>query len=427
MGVWFLFGAMIVLIVVGVPIAIAIGAASALTLMTGAVHANLEVIPTRMFYGVDSFLILAVPLFLLLGDVMERAGITSRLVDFAYSLVGRWRGAMGHVTVVTNVFMAGISGSGAADAAATGVALIPALERSGYSRAFGAALVAASSTIGPIIPPSIIMVIYASITGVSVGQMFLAGVIPGLLMGALLMVAVFLTARHNPKTASDLQTVPKPLPALRRASLVLLAPLIVVLGIVGGVFTATESAAIACAYAMFLGLVIYRTIKPGQLLGIISTSALNSSKVMLIVAAASVFSWVMTRAGVGDVVSALPLFSADSPPWMMLLALNIALLILGCFMDAIAVLLIVTPVIQPIAMRAGIDPVHLGIVMSLNLSIGLITPPFGTAMFVLLGIAKVDMLQFARAVWPLILVLIMALLLVTYIPDIALVLPRMLK
>jgi tripartite ATP-independent transporter DctM subunit len=427
MAVWFLFAAMLVLIVIGVPIAIGIGAASAITLMIGAVRANLEVIPARMFYGLDSFLILSVPLFLLLGDVMERAGITSRLVDFAYALVGRWHGAMGHVTIVTNVFMSGISGSGAADAAATGVALMPALERSGFSRAFGAALVAASATVGPIIPPSIIMVIYASITGVSVGDLFLAGFIPGFLMSGLLMVAVFLIARRNPRAASTMEPIPKPIPALRRASLVLIAPLIVVIGIAGGVFTATESAAVACAYAMVLGLFVYRTVKPGDLLGIISTSALNSSKVMLIVAAASVFSWVMTRAGVGEVVAALPLFSGDSPPWMMLLALNVALLILGCFMDAIAILLIVTPVIQPIAMRAGIDPIHLGILMSVNLSIGLITPPFGTAMFVLLGIAKIDMLQFARAVWPLILILILALLLITYIPDISLILPRLLK
>jgi tripartite ATP-independent transporter DctM subunit len=427
MAVGFLFGAMVLLIVIGVPIAISIGTAAALTILIGAVHANLEVVPSRLLYGVDSFLILAVPLFLLLGDVMERAGITSRLVDFAYALVGRWRGAMGHVTVVSNIFMAGISGSGAADAAATGVALIPALERAGFSRAFGAALVAASSTIGPIIPPSIIMVIYASITGVSVGQLFLAGVVPGLVMAIVLMLAVFLQARRHPQEAQARAPVPRPLPALRSASLVLLAPLIVVLGIVGGVFTATESAAIACAYALLLGLLVYRTIKPRQLIEIVSTSALASAKVMLIVAAASVFSWVMTRAGVGEVVSSLPLFGAGAPGWLMLLALNVVLLVLGCFMDAIAILLIITPVIQPLALRAGIDPVHLGVVMSINLSIGLITPPFGTAMFVLLGIAKIDMLQFARAVWPLILVLIVALLLVTYIPAISLFLPQLLK
>jgi tripartite ATP-independent transporter DctM subunit len=418
----FLFAAMLALIALGAPIAAAIGAAATLTLVLF-YNVNLEIVASRLFYGLDSFLILAVPLFLLLGEVMERARITERLVTFADALVGHWRGGMGHVAVVSNVFLSGVSGSGAADAAATGVALVPAMTRSGYRPAVAAALIAASSTVGPIIPPSIIMVIYASITGVSVAQLFLAGFVPGFVIAASLMVWVYF---HAPRSAASAPTTrPQRLPALRRASLVLAAPLIVVVGIVGGVFTATESAAIACAYAFVLGLVVYRTLAAGELLDVFRAATANSARVMFVVASSSIFSWVMVRAGVGEYVGSLPMFAPDAPAWVILLSINVLLLVLGCFMDAVAVLLIVAPIMLPIAMRAGIDPVHLGIVMSVNLSIGLVTPPFGTSMFVLLGIAKVNMIEFTRAAWPLIVVLVAALGVITYVPAASLALPRL--
>jgi len=423
-SVGFLFLSMLVLILLGVPVAAAIGAAATATLLFF-FNVNLEIVPSRIFYGLDSFLILSVPLFLLLGEVMERAKITERLVEFADSLVGRWRGGMGHVTVVSNILMSGISGSGAADAAATGVALVPAMRRSGYSSAFASALVAATSTVGPIIPPSIIMVIYASITGVSVGELFLAGFIPGFVVAAFLMVYVYFKA--PPSTAeTDRRRAPR-LVALRRASLVLVAPLIVVFGIVGGVFTATESAAVACAYALVIGLFVFKTVPFTELVDIFRVATLNSAKVMFVVAASSIFSWVMVRAGVAEYVGTLPFFAPDAPAWMILLAINVLLLILGCFMDAVAVLLILTPILLPIIKRAGIDPVHLGIVMSVNLGIGLGTPPFGTSMFVLLGIGKVTMLEYSRAIWPMVLILIMALLVITYVPAVSLVLPDLLS
>jgi tripartite ATP-independent transporter DctM subunit len=419
-----LFVSMIALILVGVPIAFAIGASAVATLVMFFPAVNLEIVASRIFFGLDSFLILAVPLFLLLGEVMERAGITDRLVNFAQALVGRWKGGIGYATIVTNIVMSGISGSGAADAAASGTTLVPAMHREGWSKPTAAALVAASSTIGPVIPPSIIMVIYASITNVSVGKLFIAGLIPGLVMGGFLALWVAFKA---PPSVTDPAKLPSTPVAVKRASLVLVAPLIVILGIVFGVFTATESAAIACVYAFVLGLGVYRTVRWRDIPAIFVSTAAGSARVMFIVAMASVFSWVMTRAGVGEYVASIPVFRPDAPLWMMLLTMNAVLLVLGCFLDAVAILLIVTPILFPILIKAGVDPVHLGIVMSVNLSIGLITPPFGTSMFVLLGIAKIEMSEFASAVWPLIASLILALGVITYVPEVSLVLPALIQ
>ncbi len=419
-----LFASMIGLILVGVPIAFAIGASAVATLVAFFPAVNLEIVASRLFFGLDSFLILAVPLFLLLGEVMERAGITDRLVDFAQAVVGRWKGGIGHATIMTNIIMSGISGSGAADAAASGATLVPAMHREGWSKPIAAALIAASSTIGPVIPPSIIMVIYASITNVSVGALFLAGIVPGLVMGAFL--AIWVVWKAPPSVTRPEKLPPFPI-AMKRASLVLVAPLIVILGIAFGLFTATESAAIACVYAFVLGLGVYRTVRWRDIPAIFVATAAGSARVMFIVAMASVFSWVMMRAGVGDYVASIPLFRADAPLWVMLLTMNVILLVLGCFLDAVAVLLIVTPILFPILIKAGVDPVHLGIVMSVNLSIGLVTPPFGTSMYVLLGIAKIDMVDFATAVWPLIVALILALGCITYIPEISLALPSLIS
>ena len=380
-----------------------------------------------MFSGVDSFLIVSILLFLLLGEIMEQARITGRLVEFAESLVGRWRGGLVHTAIVTNMIMSGISGSGAADAAATGVTLVPAMKEAGYSGPFAAAMIGAASTIGPVIPPSILMVVYASIAEVSVGRMFLAGVVPGLLMGVALMLftAVHVRGKNYSGPAVQRSMVSVPV-ATWRAAPVLLAPVIVIAGIIGGVFTATESAAIACLYALLLGMIIFRTVHISDLGCILQRTAETSAKVMFIVATASVFAWILTRAGVPDQIASLPFFASDAAPWVILLALNIILILLGGPMDSLPVMLIITPMILPIAARAGIDPVHLGIVMTLNLSLGLVSPPFGTSLFILTGIAKCSLLEFSLAVWKPLLVLLVVLQLVTQFPQLALWLPDVL-
>ena len=380
-----------------------------------------------MLSGVDSFLIVSILLFLLLGEIMEQARITGRLVEFAESLVGRWRGGLVHTAIVTNMIMSGISGSGAADAAATGVTLVPAMKEAGYSGPFAAAMIGAASTIGPVIPPSILMVVYASIAEVSVGRMFLAGVVPGLLMGVALMLftAVHVRGKNYSGPAVQRSMVSVPV-ATWRAAPVLLAPVIVIAGIIGGVFTATESAAIACLYALLLGMIIFRTVHISDLGCILQRTAETSAKVMFIVATASVFAWILTRAGVPDQIASLPFFAPDAAPWVILLALNIILILLGGPMDSLPVMLIITPMILPVAAHAGIDPVHLGIVMTLNLSLGLVSPPFGTSLFILTGIAKCSLLEFSLAVWKPLLVLLVVLQLVTQFPQLALWLPDVL-
>ena len=421
-----LFGLLFLLLAMNVPVGFAVGLSAAGALLC-LPRINLEVMVTRMFSGVDSFLILSILLFLLLGEIMEQAKITDRLVLFAESLVGRWRGGLVHTAIVTNMIMSGISGSGAADAAATGVTLVPAMKKAGYSGPFAAAIIGAASTIGPVIPPSILMVVYASIAGVSVGRMFLAGIVPGLLMGVALMLftAVHVRGKNYSGPAVQRSTVSVPV-ATWRAMPVLLAPAIVIAGIIGGVFTATESAAVACLYALLLGMIIFRTVRISHLKGILQRTAETSAKVMFVVATASVFAWILSRAGVPDQIASLPFFAPDAAPWVILLALNIILILLGGPMDSLPVMLIITPMILPVAAHAGLDPVHLGIVMTVNLSLGLVSPPFGTSLFVLTGIAKCSLVEFSLAVWKPLLVLLVVLQLVTQFPQLALWLPGIL-
>ena len=300
-----LFGTMLLLFGLNVPIAISLGIAAVIALLTMP-GVNAEVLVQRMFYGLDSFLILSVPLFLLLGELMQSAKITDRLVEFAQAVVGRLKGGLGQVSVVTDMLMAGISGSGTADAAATGAIFMPAMKKAGYRPSFAAALVGSASTIGPIIPPSIIMIIYASIAGVSIGRIFVAGFIPGILMGICLMFMTSVIAGREGIPRGEKTNITKIIKATRRASLVLVLPLIIVGGIIGGLFTATESAAVGCLYALVLGLLVYRSISVKELPGIFCRTALTTGRVMFILATASVFSWILARGGVPNQIASLP-------------------------------------------------------------------------------------------------------------------------
>jgi C4-dicarboxylate transporter DctM subunit len=420
-----LFGSMLLLFLLNVPIAFSVGLAAAAALLTMP-NVSLEVIVQRMFYGLNSFLILSVPLFLLFGDLMESAKITDRLVTFTLSLIGRLRGGLGHVTVATECVLSGVTGSGAGDAAALGSILVPAMVNAGYGTPYAAAIVGAASVLGPIIPPSIIMVVYAAIANVSVGRIFLGGVGPGVLTAGLLMLLTAIVARQRNIPSGQRSNLREVLQATRRASLVLMAPFIVIAGIVGGLFTATESAGIACVYALILGLFVYKSLSLRELPAVFTRTLLITGRVMFVLATASVFSWILARGNVPAQFAQLPFFRDPSKPWLILLALNVLLLILGCLMDSLAILLIITPMILPITTAAGIDPVHLGVVMTVNLSIGLITPPFGSAMFVLIGISRCSMMEFAREAWPYILILVVALITMTYLPSIVLFVPNLL-
>ena len=420
-----LFGGMLFLFVLGVPIAMGLGlAASAAITQLG--HVNLVVVIQRMFYGLDNFVILAVPLFMLLGEVMMAARITERLVEFTEAFVGRLPGGLGQVAVVSNMLMAGISGSGTADAAATGVVLVPAMTKAGYGRSLAAALVGCAATIGPIFPPSIIMIVYASVADVSIARMFLAGIVPGLFMGLALMVIIGLKAKRQGIGADGPPfSVRNAARATWRALPVLGMPVLVIGGILGGVFTPTESASIACLYGLFLGLIVYRTISVRDLPRLLGAAALTSGKVQFVLSTASIFSWILARADATSQIAKLPIFSPGSPPWLMLTELDVLMLVLACVMEAIPILLIMTPLFLPIATKAGIDPIFLGVIMTATLAIGLITPLVGSVTFVMCGISRVPLMEFGRQSLPFVAVLVVGLLVITYVPSMVLFLPHL--
>jgi tripartite ATP-independent transporter DctM subunit len=421
-----LFGTMLLLFALSVPIPAALAFAAMAAIQTFG-HVNFGVLIQRMFFGLDVFVILAVPLFIFLGELMLAAKITDRLVEFTQAFVGRLPGGLGQVAVVSNMLMAGISGSGTADAAATGVVLVPAMTRAGYGRGLAAALVGAAATIGPIFPPSIIMIVYASVAGVSIARMFVAGLLPGLLMGVALMVLIAVIARRQkigvdgpPLSIRTMAT------ATWRALLVLVMPMLVIGGILGGVFTPTESASVACIYGLFLALAIFRTVRLPDLPRLFGNAALTTGKVMFVLATASAFSWILARADAPRQLAELPIFSSHAAPWLIMTGLDVLMLLLGCVMEAIPILLIIVPMILPVAVKAGIDPIYLGVVMAANLSIGLVTPLIGSVTFVMCGISRVPLLEFGRQSLPFMAVLIIGLLVITYVPAIALFLPNLL-
>ncbi len=421
-----LFGTMLLLFALSVPIPAAL-AVAAMAAIQDFGHVSFGVLIQRMFFGLDVFVILAVPLFIFLGELMLAAKITDRLVEFTQAFVGRLPGGLGQVAVVSNMLMAGISGSGTADAAATGVVLVPAMARAGYGRGLAAALVGAAATIGPIFPPSIIMIVYASVAGVSIARMFVAGLLPGLLMGVALMVLIGLIARRQRIGADGPPLAIRTMvTATRRAVLVLVMPLLVIGGILGGVFTPTESASVACVYALILALLVFRTVRLRELPTLFGNAALTTGKVMFVLATASAFSWILARADAPRQLAALPMFSGHAAPWVIMTGLDVLMLLLGCVMEAIPILLIIVPMIMPIAVKAGIDPIYLGVVMAANLSIGLVTPLIGSVTFVMCGISRVPLLEFGRQSLPFVAVLIIGLLIITYIPQLSLFLPNLL-
>jgi C4-dicarboxylate transporter DctM subunit len=416
--------AMLFLFAIGMPIAWAMALASALYMALGP-GVPLQGMVQRLVGGIDSFPLLAIPFFILAGNLMNTGGITNRLVTFAKVLVGHIKGGLGHVVVVSNMILAGMSGSGVADAAGSGAVLIPAMRRAGYGAPFAAAVVGASATIGPIIPPSIPFVVYGSIASVSIGRLLLAGAIPGVVMGICLMVAVYLIAkrRHYPseKRARFGDVI--------RASIAVIPPLgmplIIVGGMIAGVMTPTEAAVSGAIYAFVLGFFFYREITLASLPGILVETVVGTAAIVIIIAASQPFGWILSYDGAPiKFVEAIQQYNLT--PWQLLLLINVALLIVGCFMEGLAILVMVTPVLLPLLASAGIDPIHFGVIFILNIMIGNITPPVGMIMYVVIALGKISIAEFAREIWPFFLALVVALLLVTYIPSLAMWLPDLL-
>lgn len=386
---------------------------------------DLAVVPQKIVSGMDSFVLLAIPLFILAAELMNTTGITDRIFRFANSIVGRIPGGLAHANVLASMIFAGMSGSAAADASGLGLMEIEAMTKEGYDRPFSAAVTAASATIGCVIPPSITMVIYGSIAQASVGRLFAGGFIPGILMGVGMMIVNYVRAVQRQYPHSKTVSFKLIVTDFRKAFFGLLAPVILLGGIYTGVFTPTEAAAVAAVYALLVGLFIYREVKPRDLRRVLMNTVINTAIVLFVMGAASVFGWVLT-------VEQIPLklteyfLSLHLQPWSLLLILNILFLILGCFMEINTILLIFLPIILPVLQRFGIDLVHFGVVMVLNLMIGTITPPFGMIMYITSGIAKVPMAEVIKELVPFYIVLIAVLMLITYVPQIVLFLPNLL-
>ena len=418
-----LVGVLLLLLALEFPVAIAMtGASVAYLLLRGDIP--LVVVAQRVTVGVDSFVLLAIPFFFLAGELMNRGGITQRLVNLVQALVGGIRGGLGHVTVVTNMIMAGMSGSAVADATGTGTVLIPAMERAGYPKTFSAALVGAASTIGPVIPPSIPFVIYGGITGVSVGRLFLGGVVPGVLMGIVLMAAVYLVAKRRGYRAEGWPTLSDAMTSIWRAIPVMLFPFIILGGIFSGIVTPTEAAVVAVVYAVLLSMLFYRELSPADLFRILAAVAGNTAKITFIIASAGLYGWLLAREGVPQKLTELFL-SVSSEPWAILLMVNVLLLILGCLMETTALLVILTPVLMDLISKVGIDPVHFGVVLTLNLMIGLLTPPVGMTLYVMVSLTGVSVTDFTRECAIFMLVLVVVLGLITYVPGLVTFLPHL--
>lgn len=419
-----LFLIMLVLFAFGTPVAWAMAISATLYMAFGA-HVPLQGMVQRLVGGLDSFPLLAIPFFILAGNLMNTGGITNRLVAFAMAIVGHITGGLAHVVVVTNMVMAGMSGSAVADAAGSGSVLIPAMKKAGYPVPFAAAVVAAAGTIGPIIPPSIPFVIYASLAGVSTGRLLLAGFAPGVLMGIMLMIFSYVISKRRHYPAEPRVACGQMLRATLHALPPLGMPIIILGGIIGGIMTPTEAASAGAMYAFVLGFFVYREIKVAQLPGIIVESVVGSASIAIIIACASPFGWVLTFEQAPDKV--LAAFAATQwGQWQILLALNLLLLLLGCLMEGLAIMIMSVPVLLPVLQHAGIDPLFFGVVFVVNIMIGTITPPVGTVMYVVLALSKISITQFAKEVWPFVIALVIALLVITYVPELSLWLPSVL-
>jgi len=394
----------IALMLAGVPVALAMIVASLAYVMISGTVPDFVVIH-RMYGGIDSFPLLAVPFFILAGNLMNSAGITNRIYNFALALVGWLKGGLGHVNIVGSMIFAGMSGTAIADAAGLGTIEIKAMKDHGYPIDFSVGVTAASATLGPIIPPSLPFVIYGMMAGVSIGQLFLAGVIPGIVMGLFMMATVALGS-----TFAD-------------AFLALMTPVILLGGMTVGIFTPTEGAIIASAYALALGLLWYRTLSLKMLVKISMDTIETTATVLLIVAAASIFGWLLTVTRVTDAVAAWVL-SFTHTPWVFLLLANLLMLFIGCFLEPVAAITLLVPILGPICKTLGIDLVHFGLVMVLNLMIGLLHPPLGTVLFVLARTARLSVERTTIAILPWLIPLLAALIVCTYIPEIVLWLPR---
>jgi C4-dicarboxylate transporter DctM subunit len=408
-------------LLIGVPIAFVLGLTPLMAMMTQG-ETPLILAAQRIFTGIDSPILMAVPFFILAGNIMSAGSMTRRLVAFCNILVGWLRGGLAYVNVVISMIFAGITGAAVADTSAVGSILIPAMKKEGYDTDFAAAVTATSSTIGPIIPPSIPFIIYGVLAEVSIASLFLAGFVPGVLLGLFQMGVVGYYSRKRQYPKGRLPSLKEALKGVGDAVLVLMLPIIILGGILSGIFTPTESACIASFYALFISFFVYRDIRVRDLPRILINTGATSSLVMLVISMASIFSWILAVEEVPQLVTEIVL-KATANKYLILLFLNAILLIVGTFMETGASLIILTPVLLPLMVQIGVDPLHFGVILVLNLVIGLTTPPVGVCLFIACSIGKTSLERLSRAILPFLLASIVVLLICTYWESLIMAIP----
>ena len=419
MSAFYVLG-LLVLLFAGVPVAVSL----ILVGVTGVWLAGvpLAILGQRMAFGLDNFTLIAVPMFLLMGNLMNASGVTQRIFDFAVAMVGHWRAGLAQVNVLGSLVFSGMSGSALADAAGLGTVEIRAMTKKGYTPAFSAAMTAVSATVGPVIPPSTVAVLFAFIADVSVGRLFLAGVVPGLMMVVVQMVIVHWRGKTMVLPVFPRATGAQRLHATWVALPALIVPFFMMGGMRSGIFTATEVAAVGALYALILAGFYHRTTSSGELTGAFRDTALSTGGIMLIVASANVFAWILARERIPQEITQA-VVAMNLSPWVLLVFLNILLLLLGMILDTAGILILVTPVVVPAVVAVGIDPVHFGMVMIVNMMIGLVTPPVGMALFIVSNISGAPIAAVARECIPFIIGFLVVLLLITFIPQLVLWLP----
>lgn len=417
-----LFIAFVVLIMLSVPISIALGLSSMIAVL---LHTDLSlmVVVQKIFGGVNSFTLMAIPFFILAGNMMAAGGVSKRLVNFASSLIGRVTGGLALVSTIACTFFGAISGSAPATTAAIGAVMVDPMEQKGYSKEFAAATVAASGTIGLLIPPSITMVLYGVISGVSIGKLFLAGIIPGLLMCCTLMLVEYVISKKRGYRGEEPASFKDIIESFKKSILALLMPLIILGGIYGGIFTPTEAAVVAVVYGLVIGLFVYKELNVKKIFKILQDSGKSTSVILYLVATAHIFSYILASEEIPQQLATF-LLSVSDNPLVIQLMIMIALLIAGTFLDNAVAIVLLTPIFYPIVAQVGIDPVFFGVLMVFALAVGQITPPVGLCLFVSCNISKISIEKLSKAIVPFLVALIVLLLVLNVIPDVILFIPR---